>query len=335
MGFPVVAVRQPDRVPIFLSVQQPILLGRDCDGCVLVDPQVSRSHLQLQPQAGKVLVTDMGSTNGTFLDGERIDSPVLLMKGSVILAGETRLTLESSDDSTQVPSAAGRGTLIAGRAEIDRSATSSPGQARLRADRAAHDSLRATSIDIVAAAVREERPDLTALQDDAGTVTIVFSDIEGSTQRAVELGDIAWMKVLDEHNRIVREQVRAHGGKEIKSQGDGFMLSFPGARRAVLAMIEIQRSLTRLEERDPARSVRVRMGCHTGEVILDDVGDMFGKHVIVAARIANLADGGEILVSNLVKDLVSARGDVRFDESRRVELKGIDGTWDVHRVDWS
>ena len=76
------------------------------------------------------------------------------------------------------------------------------------------------------------------------------------------------------------------------------------------------------------------MGCHTGEVIVDDAGDLFGKHVIVAARIANLASGGEILVSTLVKDLVSARGDVAFKETRHVDLKGIDGRWEVHLVDW-
>lgn len=322
MQHPVVAVRQPERAPIFLSIQAPILLGRDCNGCILVDPQVSRSHLQLQPHDGQVLVTDMDSTNGTFMDGERIDSPVLLLRGSVVVAGETRLTLESSSDSTQVPTAAARGTMITSEAT------------RVGADEA-QSALRETSIDIVAAAVREEQPDVRAMQDDAGTVTIVFSDIESSTERAVELGDLAWMEVLDEHNKIVRRQVRAHGGKEIKSQGDGFMLSFPGARRAVKAMIEIQRELAGLEESDPDRSVRVRMGCHTGEVILDDVGDMFGKHVIVAARIANMADGGEILVSNLVKDLVSARGDMSFGDSRTVELKGIEGTWEVHSVVWS
>ena len=99
-------------------------------------------------------------------------------------------------------------------------------------------------------------------------------------------------------------------------------------------MIEIQRALNSLEESDPDRAVRVRMGCHTGEVIVDDVGDLFGKHVIVAARIANLAGGGEILVSTLVKDLVSARGDVAFSETRDVDLKGIDGRWEVHLVDW-
>jgi class 3 adenylate cyclase len=316
MQYPVVAIRQPDRAPMFLSIQQPIMLGRDCDGCVLVDPKVSRCHLKLEPHDGKVVVTDMSSTNGTFLDGDRIDSPVILLSGSVIMAGGTRVTLAHGDDTTQLITTAGRsavrGTEVAG------SGTS-----------------RDTSIDLVAAAVREELTDLSAMEDDAGTVTIVFSDIESSTERAVALGDVNWKKVLDEHNRLVRKHVAAFGGTEIKSQGDGLMLSFPGARRAVLAMIEIQRDLARQAERDPDRAVKVRMGCHTGEVILDDAGDMFGKQVIVAARIANLADGSEILVSNLVKELVSSRGDVTFANSRTVDLKGIDGPWEVHAVEWA
>jgi class 3 adenylate cyclase len=316
MQYPVVAVGQPDRVPMFLSIQQPIMLGRDCDGCVLVDPQVSRCHLKLEPHEGRVMVTDMGSTNGTFLDGARIDSPVMLLSGSVIMAGQTRVTLAQGDDTTQLIAAKPR--------SAPRGATVPTGSAG-----------RETSIDLVAAAVRDELTDLSVMQDDAGTVTIVFSDIEGSTERALALGDGDWMKVLEVHNRLVRRHVAAFGGTEIKSQGDGFMLSFPGARRAVLAMIEIQRDLARQAKRDPDRAVRVRMGCHTGEVILDGLGDMFGKHVIVAARIANLAHGSEILVSDLVKELVSSRGDVNFENSRTVDLKGIDGPWEVHRVEWA
>lgn len=315
MQHPVVVVRQPARAPIFLSVQQPIILGRDCDGCVLVDPQVSRAHLRLEPRGDGVLMTDVGSTNGTFLDGDRMEVPTVLLAGAEVLLGETRLALQTtrSTDTTAIPSSPRR-TVVN--------------------DGSGADWARQTSIDIVAAAVREERPDLSAMQDDSGTVTIVFSDIERSTERAVALGDVEWMKLLEEHNRLVRKQVTVFGGTEIKSQGDGFMLSFPGARRAVLAMIEIQRALNSLEQSDPDRAVRVRMGCHTGEVIVDDVGDLFGKHVIVAARIANLAGGGEILVSTLVKDLVSARGDVAFSETRDVDLKGIDGRWEVHLVDW-
>lgn len=319
MQHSVVVVRQPGRTPMFLSIQQPIVLGRDCDGCVLVDPQVSRAHLKLEPHNDGVLMTDVGSTNGTFLDGARIEAPIMLAAGAEVLLGETWLTLQTarSVDTTAIPSGS-RTTVIA-----------------TPVDRSSPDWARQTSIDIVADAVRQERPDLSAIQDDAGTVTIVFSDIERSTEQAVALGDIEWVKLLDEHNRLVRKQLKMFGGTEIKSQGDGFMLSFPGARRAVLAMIEIQRCLVQLEESDPDRSVRVRMGCHTGEVIVDDAGDLFGKQVIVAARIANLAGGREILVSTLVRDLVSARGDVMFKETRDVDLKGIEGSWEVHLVDWS
>ena len=80
--------------------------------------------------------------------------------------------------------------------------------------------------------------------------------------------------------------------------------------------------------------MRVRMGLHIGEAIVDDTGDLFGRHVIIAARIANLAEGGEILVSSLVKEIVAARGDIVFGPARDVVLKGLEGTCTVHPLDW-
>ena len=99
-----------------------------------------------------------------------------------------------------------------------------------------------TSIDAVAAGVQGEHPDLRAHAAPDGTVTILFSDIEGSTQMTERLGDQRWLQVLREHNRIVREQVAAHGGFEVKSQGDGFMIAFQSARRALLCAVAIQRA---------------------------------------------------------------------------------------------
>lgn len=128
----------------------------------------------------------------------------------------------------------------------------------------------------------------------SGTVTIVFSDIENSTRRAVELGDVAWMEVLKVHNAIVRRQVARFRGTEVKSQGDGFMLTFSSARAALDAMIETQRALHTWARFQPADAVRVRVGVHTGEVIRER-DDVFGKHVMLAARVANAARGGEIL----------------------------------------
>jgi tetratricopeptide (TPR) repeat protein len=100
-----------------------------------------------------------------------------------------------------------------------------------------------TSIDRVAAAVQSEHPDLKPHAAPDGTVTIMFSDIEGSTEKTVRLGDEVWMTVLGEHNTIVRRQIKAHAGFEVKSEGDGFMVAFQSARKALDCAIAIQQSL--------------------------------------------------------------------------------------------
>jgi len=116
--------------------------------------------------------------------------------------------------------------------------------------------------------------------------------------------------VLRGHNAIVREQVKAHGCFEVKSQGDGFMIASQSARRALHCAIAIQRGLAHHNEKAP-EPIHVRMGLHTGEV-LKDADDFFGKHVILASRIAGKARGGEILVSSLLKDLAESGGDINF-----------------------
>ncbi|NMD23198.1 MAG: adenylate/guanylate cyclase domain-containing protein, partial [Actinobacteria bacterium] len=191
---------------------------------------------------------------------------------------------------------------------------------------------RATSIDLVAAAVQGARPRLPVAGN--GTVTIVFSDIEGSTARAVELGDDAWMNVLHIHNSIMRRQVERHGGMEVKSQGDGFMLAFSSARAAIDAMVEAQRALSAWAASNPSSAVRVRIGIHTGEAIRRQ-DDFHGRHVVIAARVAGQATGGEILVSSLVREIVETRGDLRFGEERDVSLKGLTGSWRVSPLIWA
>jgi class 3 adenylate cyclase len=160
----------------------------------------------------------------------------------------------------------------------------------------------------------------------------MFTDIEGSTELNERLGDQRWMDILRVHNAIVREQVAAHQGVEVKSQGDGFMMAFETARRGVQCGIALQRALARrsdLAEED----VRVRIGLHTGEAIREG-GDFFGRHVNLAFRIADQARGGEILVSSLLKDLTDA-GEFRFDDGRSVELKGLSDRQRIYGVGWS
>jgi class 3 adenylate cyclase len=162
----------------------------------------------------------------------------------------------------------------------------------------------------------------------------VFSDIEGSTRRATQLGDASWMEVLSIHNAIVRRQVGRHGGTEVKTLGDGFMLSFPSARRAIACMIDVQEALAMHNASHPEQAVRVRVGIHTGEVVVGESGDLFGLHVNLAARVAGRALGSEILVSPLVRELVEPRGDVSFGEPRTVELAGFAGLHRLHPVVW-
>ena len=139
-----------------------------------------------------------------------------------------------------------------------------------------------TTIETLAAAVQQERPDLAAATGVDGTVTIAFSDIEGSTELAVRLGDQKWLDLLRWHESVVENVVTREGGRVVKSLGDGHMLVFPSATRGLRTAIEIQRSLRQPHD---GEALRLRIGLHTGEV-LQHADDLFGRTVIMAARVA-------------------------------------------------
>jgi class 3 adenylate cyclase len=188
-----------------------------------------------------------------------------------------------------------------------------------------------TSIDTVARVVEAEKPDLRTHAAPDGTVTIMFSDIEGSTAMADRLGDARFMEVLREHNAIIREQVKAHGGFEVKSEGDGFMVAFQSAGKALACASAIQKALVARND-GAAEPVMVRMGLHAGEVIKEGE-DFFGRNVIMAARVASQAQGGEILTSGVVKALLQG-SDVTWGDSRTVALKGLSGEHEIWAVEW-
>jgi class 3 adenylate cyclase len=169
---------------------------------------------------------------------------------------------------------------------------------------------------------------------DGDTVTLLFTDIVDSTGLAEHLGDQRWFGVLSAHNALVREQVARHGGEEVKAQGDGFMVAFRSARRALLAAIGIQRALADHRQVHPDQAVHVRVGLHTGEVVASD-GDLFGRNVILTSRITAAAGADEVLASALTKQLADAGGDLGFGAGRPVALKGLSGDWVVHPVEWS
>jgi class 3 adenylate cyclase len=212
-----------------------------------------------------------------------------------------------------------------------------------------------SSIDTVARGALAEQPDLKPHAAPDGTVTIMFSDIEGSTAMADRLGDARFMAVLREHNAIVREQIKANAGFEVKSEGDGFMVAFQSAGKALACASAIQKALAQRNaggdpaarptstsgradrgadaDPTPAERVLVRIGLHAGEVIKEGE-DFFGRNVIMAARVASQAHGGEILASGVLKALVEG-SDVFWGDKRTVELKGLSGEHEIWPVAWA
>jgi pimeloyl-ACP methyl ester carboxylesterase len=148
--------------------------------------------------------------------------------------------------------------------------------------------------------------------------TILFSDIAGSTERLAALGDRSWRAVLELHDRLVREQVAAFGGRVVKDLGDGHLAAFEGAARAV-------RCARVLCEEATGLGVELRAGVHSGEC--ETIGDdLAGMTVHIGARIGALASPSEVLVSGTVRDLVVGSG-LRFADRGERALKGVPGRW--------
>ena len=185
-------------------------------------------------------------------------------------------------------------------------------------------------MDEIADTVSETRPDLSSTSAPDGTVTIAFTDIEDSMRLNAFLGDRRWLDVLRAHNEVITRVTEEHDGTVVKSQGDGFMLAFASARRAVTCALAIEAAVAETF-RDPGSPIRVRIGLHVGETV-HEADDHFGHAVNYAARVASAAAGGEIVVSSLVHGLLAETGEFEFDDAREVELKGIEGLQKVYPV---
>jgi len=165
-----------------------------------------------------------------------------------------------------------------------------------------------------------------------GFCTILFTDVEGSTALTERLGDAKAREVLRNHELIVREALRAHGGAEVKAMGDGFMASFSSATRALECAIAMQRAFAAHDDEHPETPIRVRIGLNAGEPIAEDE-DLFGTAVILAARIAAQAQGGEILASDVVRQLVAGKGFL-FADRGEVALRGFEDPVRLYEVRW-
>jgi class 3 adenylate cyclase len=158
---------------------------------------------------------------------------------------------------------------------------------------------------------------------DTVLATVLFTDLVGSTETAVEVGDRGWRDLLERHHTLVRRELERYRGVEIDTAGDGFFASFDGPARAIACAREIV-------ERVPELGLTLRAGIHTGEC--ERVGDkLAGLAVNVGARVSGAATAGEVLVSQTVKDLVAGSG-IEFEERGAHELKGVPGEWTLYAV---
>lgn len=154
--------------------------------------------------------------------------------------------------------------------------------------------------------------------------TVLFTDIVGATEKAASLGDRRWHDLLDNHNTVVRRELAGFRGREIDTAGDGFLAAFDGPARAV-------RCACAISEKVRSLGIEVRAGLHTGECeVMDD--KLGGIAVHIGARIAQLANAGDVLVSSTVKDLVAGSG-LSFKDRGTQALKGVPGDWSLFAVE--
>jgi adenylate cyclase len=179
----------------------------------------------------------------------------------------------------------------------------------------------------VNAFLREGEADTVATP--SGLVTILFTDMEGSTNLTQRLGDERAQEVLRTHNGIVRDALKVHGGSEIKHTGDGVMTSFPATTKALECAIAIQGSFAAYNE-SAETPIRVRIGINAGEPVAEDE-DLFGTAVQLAARICAHAEPGQVLASNVVREL-SAGKRYLFSDQGDIALRGFDDPVRLYEV---
>jgi class 3 adenylate cyclase len=156
----------------------------------------------------------------------------------------------------------------------------------------------------------------------SGVVTILFTDLAASTELLDRLGDESYEALRQMHFGLLRSAVAEHGGEEVKSLGDGLMVVFPSTLSALRCAVAMQQAVRRHNDQHPETPLQVRIGLHAGEPIREE-GDYFGTPVVVARRLCEVAEGGQVLASDLVRGLAGSRGGVVFEPLGPLALKGF------------
>ena len=255
---------------------------------------VSRRHARLNCTANKFLLRDLGSTNGTWVNGERLAPEVdrELQDGDLVRLGRVELFY----------------TTTAGWPE-DIVAEWDSGTLQMTVNEAARMASGGAS---------------PLVEDERILATVMFTDIAKSTARLASVGDNAYRELLFAHRQMVRAQLARFQGRELQTTGDGFLALFESPARSVrcaCAIVEDVRTL----------GIEVRVGLHSGELDLNG-DEVNGIAVHIAARVSGKAAGGEVMVSATVRDLVVG-SELAFVDRGLRGLKGLPGRWRLYSVD--
>jgi adenylate cyclase len=165
-----------------------------------------------------------------------------------------------------------------------------------------------------------------------GVVTVLFTDMKSSTALTQLLGDAKAQELLRAHNTIVRDALELHGGTEIKHTGDGIMAAFPFASRALDCAVAIQLAVAARAEQQPEAPLAVRIGLNAGEPVAEEE-DLFGASVQLARRICDDAEAGQVVASNVVRELAAGKGFL-FTDRGETSLRGFEDPVRLYEVRW-
>jgi class 3 adenylate cyclase len=185
-----------------------------------------------------------------------------------------------------------------------------------------------TSIDVIASALEPVLPDFGRLSSPDGALTLMLSDVDDAAALAERLGPEQWAELLHDHHTLVGQVVGHHDGQVAKVERDGFMAYFNSAHAALGCAVELQNTFS-----SGADTVALRMGLHSGFVIANP-DQLLGRNVVLAARIADRAAGGEILVSSTLKEYTERDPRFRFEPRGELHFKGLLGEHSVYAVQW-
>lgn len=190
-----------------------------------------------------------------------------------------------------------------------------------------------TSIDVIASAIEPLTPTVSRLSSPDGALTLMLSDIANARAVASQMEPARWEQLISDHHLLVERLVAHHDGQVVKFERDGFLASFSSAHGGLYTALELQRTFSGAGDDGGLQPLALRIGLHSGFVITKSE-ELLGRNVVLASRIASHAQGGEILVSSMLKEYTEGDPSFRFEARGEHHFKGLLGEHAVYSVAW-